>query len=165
MVGGSGAGQQSPLLVAVNSVRGMAKRFSITVVLAALALLILVVTAGTATAKPPPNADWTYLRKDAYVHYACKTWDARRGLQVRTATWWNGNRSGLRHKIGAYAAAARSSNRRLARSSDSNQWKRGYLRMRLVKLRRTDRIWVQGSYYGPPAPWSDGVKVQRIRAC
>ena len=28
-----------------------------------------------------------------------------------------------------------------------------------------DRLWVQGAYYGPAEPWSDGRSVQRITRC
>ena len=32
-------------------------------------------------------------------------------------------------------------------------------------VRNDDRLWVQGSYYGPAKPWSDGTRIAAITRC
>ena len=31
--------------------------------------------------------------------------------------------------------------------------------------RLTDRLWMQGAYYGPADPWSDGFAVKKLVRC
>lgn len=144
------------------------RRFTLPRTLSAFAALATVLavgllSTGTASAQSPPGT-WTQMRTDAFQHYACK---ARQGgrLVVRTATWFNGDSKAVGYGIGAYAAAARGSNGNVVASQDSTAWRGGYIKLQLAGVRQTDRIWMQGSYYGPPAPWSKGVPVSRIIAC
>ena len=132
---------------------------------ALIATAAVLVPAAPAAAGPPPG-DWTYLRHDVFRHYACKAKGADEGRwRVRTATWVNGHQDAIDQGIGAYAALARGGNDDVARQQDSTAWNGGYVRMTLRGALRTDRLWVQGSYYGPAEPWSDGVRVSRIRRC
>lgn len=133
---------------------------------AVLAIAILVVPAASAQATPPGNGSWTLLRKDAFLHYACKTWVPRANRwRVHTATWLNGNRSAVRHGIGSYAALARGHNRRIVASRQTGNWRGPHIRFALNGAVGFDRLWVQGAYYGPAAPWNDGVPVRRIGNC
>lgn len=139
-------------------------RRQILVLLAALGFFAA--TATVPAVAGPPKGDWTFLRKDAFLHYACKAKDGRNGKwQIRTATWINGNHDAIEHGIGAYAALARGSNRNLVAERSQTNWNGGYIRMRVSGARQTDRLWMQGAYYGPAEPWSDGYRVARITRC
>lgn len=129
--------------------------------LAAAAALLL--APATAVANPPAG-DWTYLRKDAFRHYACKQ-KGKAGITVKTATFLNGDTKAIEYDIGAYATIARGSNKRLIDQRTSVAWRNDYVRMTLRGAQNTDRVWVQGAYYGPAAPWSDGVTVRRLAGC
>jgi hypothetical protein len=122
-------------------------------------------TAAPAAAKPPPG-DWTFIRKDNFRHYACKSRTDDKGVwRIRTATFLNGNDEAIGYGIGAYAAIARGSNRNVVRQRTSTDWQGGYIHMNLGRARKGDRLWVQGAYYGPAEPWSDGFRVSRITRC
>jgi hypothetical protein len=132
-----------------------------------LGLVALGVLAAPAAANPPAG-DWTFLRKDAFRHYACKVKErpkAGGAWRIRTATFINGRDDARRHGIGAYAALARGGNRNLAATRTSTRWEGAYIRMALPGARDSDRLWLQGAYYGPVEPWSDGVRVANITRC
>lgn len=134
--------------------------------LIALAFVLLTLPlAPSATAKEPPG-DWTVVHEDFYIHYACKARaTAGAGWRILTATWFNGEKVGVREGIGAYAAIARGSNRNQGDSMSSANWRNGYVRMHLTNARWADRLWVQAAAYGPPRPWTDGFNVSRITNC
>jgi len=127
---------------------------------AAAALLLAPATA----AANPPAGDWTYLRKDHFKHYACKQ-KGKNGITVKTATYLNGDTKAIEYEIGAYATIARGSNKKLIDSRTSDAWRNEYVRMTLRGAQASDRLWVQGAYYGPAEPWSDGVTVRRLANC
>jgi len=139
-------------------------RIHLTVALVVGALLLSV---GSAAARPPAG-DWTFLRKDAFRHYACKVPDraARGTWQIRTATFINGNDDARELRIGAYAAIARGGNRNIVVSRTDTRWQGAYIKLTLRGgVRNDDRLWVQGSYYGPAKPWSDGTRIAAITRC
>jgi hypothetical protein len=127
---------------------------------AAAALLLAPATA----AANPPAGDWTYLRKDHFKHYACKQ-KGKTGITVKTATFLNGDTKAVELGIGAYATIARGSNKKLIDSRTSDAWRNDYIRTTLRGAESSDRVWVQGAYYGPAEPWSDGVTVRRLANC
>lgn len=133
---------------------------------------LLAATAASPAAAGPPKGDWTFLRKDNFRHYACKAKVGRKMRErtggrwrIRTVTWIDGSWKAVRYGIGAYAALARGGNRKLAAERTRTNWRRGYIRMWLHGARPGDRLWVQGAYYGPSEPWSDGVRVAGITRC
>ena len=133
--------------------------------LALATALILGLTAAPALAGPPPG-DWTFVHRDAFRHYACKT----RGSdpdrwRIRTASWVNGHQDAVDQGIGVYAALARGGNESIARQRTSVDWEDGYIRMQLRGALASDRLWLQGAYYGPTKPWSDGMSVRRLTRC
>jgi hypothetical protein len=138
-------------------------RSLLTVALSAVALAVLTASA----AARPPAGDWTFLRKDAFRHYACKVADrsAKGTWQVRTASFINGSDDAREHGIGIYAALARGSNRAIVARRNDDNWRGAYIRMTLRGARNDDRLWVQGSYYGPSQPWSDGTRVAALTRC
>ena len=72
----------------------------------------------------------------------------------------------IKEGIGAYVALARGSNRNLVAERDSANWVNGYIRLALRSVAAgSDRLWMQGAYYGPAAPWSDGFPVRKITRC
>jgi hypothetical protein len=129
---------------------------------AAVALATLAATAVPAGANPPPG-DWTLVNKDRFKHYACKV-KVKGGWRVRTATWFNHSKAAA-DGIGVYAALARGSNRNVVSSRESADWQGGYIRLLLRGAEESDRLWMQGAYYGPAEPWSDGVPVRRLARC
>lgn len=132
----------------------------------AVSAVALAVLSSSAAARPPAG-DWTFLRKDAFRHYACKVADRSEGRtwRIRTATFINGRDDAREHRIGAYAALARGGNRNLVASEDDTRWRGDYIQMTLRGARNDDRLWLQGSYYGPAQPWSDGTRVAAITRC
>jgi opacity protein-like surface antigen len=131
-----------------------------------LAAVVLAASAGAALAAPP-DGDWTLVRKDGYVHYACKSRGKVAGRWViRTATWVNGHaRDAYTDHIGVYAAVARRSNKNLVDEADSRAWRRGYVFMTLRGAVDGDRLWLQAAAYGPARPWSNGFRIRRITRC
>ncbi len=111
-----------------------------------------------------PGGDWTYVRKDAFKHYACKQ-DGKDGLTVKTATFLNGDDKAIGYGIGAYTAIARGSNKRLIDTNTSVAWRGDFIRTTLRGADASDRLWMQGAYYGPSEPWSDGFPVRRLTRC
>lgn len=131
--------------------------------LPAAALAALLLAPATAAANPPAG-DWTYLRKDHFKHYACKQ-KGKDGYTIKTATYLNGDDDAIGYGIGAYAALARGSNKKLVAERTSAAWRNEYVRTILRGAENSDRLWVQGAYYGPAEPWSDGVAVRRLTRC
>ena len=71
-------------------------------------MLLVAALLTVALASPPGDADyWTYVRKDAFKHYACKTKEKDGEYTVRTAAYDNGNNT----EPGVYTAIARGSNK------------------------------------------------------
>ena len=100
------------------------------------------------------------------THYACKQEGKAAGYwKVKTATWWNGKRHLIDEGTGVYATIARGSDERLVSTRSSDAWRNGYVRTTLRGAVRTDRLWIQGAYYGPAEPWKDGFPVRRIVRC
>ena len=112
-----------------------------------------------------PQGDWTFVRKDAFRHYACR-YEVKGHWNVRTATDWGERRAEvLANKTMSYAALARGSNKDVPVEAYSKGWSGGYARTVLRDARLTDRLWVQIATYGPPQPWSDGFAVKRLARC
>jgi hypothetical protein len=132
--------------------------------LLAAALLTAVVAPPVASAQAP-GGDWTSVRKDAFKHYACRTKEKDGEYTVRTATFDNGDQKAIDAGIGAYTAIARSSNKNLVAERTSTSWSDHYVRTNLRNARLTDRLWMQGAYYGPADPWSDGFAVKKLVRC
>jgi len=129
---------------------------------AALAAVLLPALAAPAVAgaKPPPG-DWTLVRKDAFKHYACRTKEKDGDYTVRTASFDNGNET----EPGVYTAIARGSNKNVVTYRTSKTWSAHYARTTLRNVHSTDRLWMQGAYYGPVDPWSDGFTVSKLKRC
>jgi hypothetical protein len=132
-----------------------------------LALLVsavaLAVLAQPAAARPPAG-DWTFLRKDAFRHYACKIAERGGDFRIRTASHVNGRDDAPGKGIGVWAALARGRGA-LGADRTSTAWRGGYIQMTLRGARNIDRLWMQGAYYGPTRPWSDGEPVANITRC
>ncbi|ADB52270.1 hypothetical protein [Conexibacter woesei] len=128
-----------------------------------LSAAVLAVLAQPAAGRPPAG-DWTFLRKDAFRHYACTVVERGGQLRIRTATFINGSDDARRHGIGVYAALARGGGAVVASRTDTD-WRGQYIQMTLRGARPGDRLWMQGSYYGPARPWADGFRVAAITRC
>jgi hypothetical protein len=132
--------------------------------LVAAALAVAAAAPAAASARAPAG-DWSYIRKDAFRHYACRDRDKGSDWTVRTATYFNNKQDAIDQGIGAYTTIARGSNDKLVASKTSTAWKGGYVRTTLKGAELTDRLWMQGAYYGPSEPWSDGYTVRRLTRC
>lgn len=130
--------------------------------LATLACFCLAPAAAFAQA---PDGDWTYIRKDAFKHYACKQKADGGRWTVKTATYLNHDKIAIDEGIGAYTVIARGSNDGVVTSKSSKAWKDDYVRTTLRGAESSDRLWMQGAYYGPAEPWSDGFTVRRLDRC
>ena len=125
-------------------------------------LSLLLVAALAAPAAPPGDADyWSRVNKDAFTHYTCKTRAKDGDYTVRTASFDNGKNT----EPGVYTAIARGSNKNVVASRNSKSWSAHYARTTLRNVRSTDRLWMQGAYYGPVDPWSDGFAVSKLKRC
>ncbi len=132
---------------------------------ALLAAVLLPALAAPAASANPPAGDWTLVRKDAYKHYACKSPGKGDTVKLRLATWFNGDDEAVGYGIGLYAAVARGSNNNLIAERTLTNWEGGYIRTTIKAVRTSDKLWMQGAYYGPPEPWSNGRRVTRITRC
>jgi hypothetical protein len=130
---------------------------------ALLAAVLLALVAAAPAAAKPPDGDWTFVRKDSYVHYACKQVGKGGGLQVRTASWYNG-KSDMIREYPADAAIASGSNKD-ADYRSTKRWVGGFARITFRGVSASDRLWMQADGYGPPEPWSDGYRVARLTDC
>ena len=130
-----------------------------------LAAVLLPALAAPAASANPPDGDWTLVRKDAFKHYACKSPGKGDTVKLRLATWFNGDDEAVGLGIGLYAAVARGSNGNLVAERSPSDWSGGYIRTTVKGVQTSDRLWMQGAYYGPAEPWSDGRRVTRITRC
>ena len=128
-----------------------------------LATVLLVLVAAAPAAARPPAGDWTFVRKDSYVHYACKRIGKNGGLQVRAASWFNG-KTKMIAEYPADAAIASGSNKN-ADYRSTKRWVDGFAYITFKGVSASDRLWMQADGYGPPAPWSDGFRVGRLTDC
>lgn len=130
------------------------------------AIMLSLATASIAAARPP-DGDWTFLRKDAFRHYACKAPDRsdKGAWTIRTASFINGREDAREHGIGVGASLARGSNDNVVVNRTTERWRGDYIRLTLRGARGDDRVWVQGAYYGPTDPWSDGTRVSVLTRC
>ena len=116
---------------------------------------------------PMPGGNWTFVRGDAYLHYACKTLipDSPYGAlyRVHTATWHNDGWT----EPGVYATISRYSDANVIHSVNQRGWLYGFAGTNslLSSAILPDRLWIQGAYYGPPRPWTDGISVASLRTC
>jgi hypothetical protein len=131
---------------------------------ALLAAAVLALLAAAPAAAAPPG-DWTYLRKDNFRHWACKSPGKGDRFQVRTATSINGHDEAIGYGIGIWAVLTRGGNKATVSERQSTAWSGGWIFTKLKGARADDRVWVQGAYYGPTEPWSDGVRVGRLTRC
>ena len=100
-----------------------------------------------------------------FKHYACKSPGKGDTVKLRLATWFNGDDEAIGYGIGLYAAVARGSNKNLIAERTLTDWQGGYIRTTIKGVRTSDRLWMQGAYYGPVDPWTDGKRVTRITRC
>ena len=125
-------------------------------------LSLLLVAALAAPAQPPGDADyWSRVRTDAFTHYACKTKEKDGEYTVRTASYDNGKDT----EPGVYTAIARGSNKNVVTHRTTHAWSGHHARTTLRNVRSGDRLWMQGAYYGPVEPWSDGFAVSKLKRC
>lgn len=135
-------------------------------VLAAIALA----TSGLAlpqVAGARPSGSWEYVRGDAFRHYACRERHRSDG------PWWVRTVSELTsrsqdapaHGIGVWAVVTRRSDDNRVASKTPDRWRDGEIRTVLRGAGANDRLWMQGSYYGPTEPWKDGVRVGGLPRC
>ena len=129
---------------------------------ALLAAAVLALLAAAPAAAAPPG-DWTYLRKDAFRHWACKSPGKGDRFQVRTAT--SGTDDAIAQGIGVWTVITRGGNRATVSERQSKAWNGRWIFTTLKGARADDRVWAQGAYYGPTEPWSDGVRVGRLTRC
>lgn len=125
--------------------------------------------APSASADTRPPGSWTQVRSDVYVHYACKTWvpNATFGAlyRVKTLTNFNGDYRAMQ-SFGTYAAVARGSNANVVAQVSNNGWYYGWNGNELwASALLGDRLWIQGAYYGPARPWTDGYPVAALANC
>ncbi len=126
------------------------------------ALLVSLVAAVPAAAAPP--GDWTSIKRDAFRHWACKADGKGEGFKVRTASF-DPTGDGVAQGIGIWAVITRGGNRNQVSERQSKAWSGGWIYTTLRGARQDDRVWMQGSYYGPTEPWSDGTRVGRLADC
>lgn len=126
---------------------------------------LLAAAAVTAPAAAQADAP-TRVRSDAFRHYACKERHRADGpWWVRTLSQIGDNPSAEKYDIGVYAAITRGGNDRIVVRRTASRWRNGEIRLTLRDVRGDDRLWIQGAYYGPADPWSDGFRVSRLRLC
>ncbi|WP_320672455.1 hypothetical protein [Patulibacter defluvii] len=131
----------------------------------ATALLLAGAALGAAPAAAQADGP-TRVRSDAFRHYACKERHRSDGpWWVRTTTQIGTSTDAEKHEIGVYAAIARGADDRIPVRRTATRWRGGEIRLTLRDVRSGDRLWIQGSYYGPAKPWSDGFPVSRLRRC
>lgn len=126
------------------------------------ATVLALVLAAPAAAAPP--GDWTSVHKDAFRHWACKSPGKGDRFQVRTASQ-DTSGDGAAQGIGIWAVITRGGNRAEVSERQSKAWSGGWIFTTLRGARADDRVWVQGAYYGPTQPWSDGVRVSKLTRC
>lgn len=117
---------------------------------------------------PMPPGNWTFVRADAYLHYACKIpMSGAYGpvYRIKTATWSNGSNAPSLG-IGVYAVTSRHSDATIIDSTTNTGWLYGYNGNELwASAWYADRLWIQGAYYGPARPWTDGFPVAWLTNC
>jgi hypothetical protein len=125
--------------------------------------------ADTPFGHPMPSGHWTFVRSDAFLHYACKIpMSGGYGpvYRVKTLTWYNGNADALSYGIGVYVATTRFSNANIIDSKTNPGWLYGFNGNEVwASAYYADRLWMQGSYYGPSRPWTDGYPVAWLTTC
>jgi hypothetical protein len=124
---------------------------------------------GAASAAAPPGGNWTFVRQDAYVHYACKIpMSGAYGpvYLIKTASWYNGNSAAVSQGIGVYAATSRYSDAAIVDQVSNPSWLYGFNGNQLwASAWYPDRLWIQGAYYGPASPWTNGFPVAWLVNC
>lgn len=153
--------------------RGLRRGLTALLATAALALSALVGAPSAAAdapfGHPMPAGHWSFVRGDAYLHYACKV--PQSGAYgpvylVKTLTWYNGQAGAVNQGIGVYTATTRGSNTAIVDQRSSASWYLGFVQTQLwASAWYADRLWVQGAYYGPSAPWTAGVPVRNLVTC
>lgn len=150
--------------------RRLATLFAVVLV----ALCASLVTASSAHADSPfnhpmPSGNWTFVRSDAFLHYACKVpMSGGYGpvYRIHTLTWYNGRQDALDYGIGVYAATTRYGNDNVIDQKTNTGWLYGFNGNELwASAWYPDRLWMQGSYYGPSARWDDGFPVAWLTNC
>ena len=96
-------------------------------------------------------AGWSYVRSDAFSHYACKT-----AVSSPYGPLWkiktlsiDYNNSGSQQGIGVYANVNR--NGQIVNSATSSSWWNGMVVTDSMYASQLfdDRVYIQGAYYGP----------------
>jgi hypothetical protein len=118
---------------------------------------------------PMPAGNWTFVRSDGYLHYACKIpMSGGYGpvYRVRTATWFNGRHDHLNQGIGVYAVTSRSNGANVIDRTTNLGWLYGFNGNELwASAWYADRLWIQAAAYGPVDPWAQGVPVRNLVNC
>lgn len=139
-----------------------------------LAVTGALVTAPTARADTPyghpmPAGNWTFVRADIFLHYACKVpMSGGYGpvYRVHTLTWYNGHHDAVDQGIGVYAVVTRFSNGNVVDSKTNPGWFYGFNGNELwASAWYADRLWMSGAYYGPVSPWTNGYPVRWLTNC
>ncbi|MEV4421712.1 hypothetical protein AB0L40_17270 [Patulibacter sp. NPDC049589] len=136
---------------------------------ATLSALVLAasVLALPSVADARPSGSWEYVRGDAFRHYACRERHRTDG------PWWVRTVSELTsrsqdaptHGIGIWAVVTRRAAEQQVDSKTPSRWRDGEIRTVLRDAGSADRLWMQGSYYGPTEPWKDGTRVGGLPRC
>ena len=148
-------------------------------IIALLASLVLAICGGLVTAPaaqadapfghPMPAGRWTFVRADAFLHYACKVpMSGAYGpvYRIHTLTWYNGRTDAVNQGIGVYAATTRSRNTNIVDQVSNPGWFYGFNGNELwASAWYADRLWMQGAYYGPSSPWTNGFPVRSLTDC
>ena len=117
-----------------------------------LATALLVLVAAAPAAARPPGGDWTLVRKDSYVHYACKR-DRGDDFVVKTAAWFNGKGQMIK-EYPAWANLASGPRSRI-RSKFTRSWVEGFA-VPEVQGRQRERPAVAAGRAPASAPSSRG---------
>lgn len=143
---------------------------------AAAGLLVAGLVAGAPAASadtpynhPMPPGHWTLVRQDAFIHYACKVpMSGAFGpvYRIHTRTWYNGERWAMDSGMGVSVVTTRFSDSNIIDVTTSHGWLYGYSGSEVwASAYYSDRLWIQGAYYGPSAPWTHGKPVKDLVNC
>ncbi len=129
----------------------------------ALALVIAILPATPASADPPfrhpmPAGNWTHVRTDAYIHYACKVPSSGADgpvYRVHTRSWSNGRSANFLRQYGVYAVVTRSSNQNRVSETVNRGWLYGYNGNAMwASAYFPDRLWIQAQGFGLLLAWA-----------
>lgn len=117
---------------------------------------------------PPPEGRWTRVGDDAFEHFACRSPRGGGSWDVSTATYRTD--PDAPPDIGVYAAVVkgRGEDAKVVDKVDHANWDGRWLYTNALvgSTKRNHGVWVQGSYYGPPAYEGDlRIALDRLKRC